>query len=141
MLIQNLPPDERRQYRQGDFGLYCKVEPDDPEQEELKKKYESSGTFGYVGRGICQHCGIVFYWVDKGKHGIVRKYCSGRCANDAYILRRKARHKAALQRICPVCGKTFVAKRTDSVYCEGACRQKAYRQRSKTVTDSRLQDI
>lgn len=34
--------------------------------------------------------------------------------------------------ICKGCGKTFIPKRSDALYCSNACRQWAYRQ---SVTD------
>ena len=63
------------------------------------------------------------------------KYCSARCANDAYIAWR--REKAAKKRIsadkCCVCGEVVVQNGTKiSLYCSNGCKQKAYRERVKS---------
>jgi hypothetical protein len=46
---------------------------------------------------------------------------------------RYATDVPAAQRTCEVCGSDFYG-RADAAYCSAACRQKAYRQRSRTAT-------
>lgn len=55
---------------------------------------------------ICAFCGKVFY-----ARTPKAKYCSYRCTNDAYITKRKQRKKLEREKICPVCGKPFQAKK------------------------------
>ena len=76
----------------------------------------------------CVHCGDSFKGITSAK------YCSDRCVNDAYIIRR--RERAQLRRAnaqnCVMCdasveqGDGCVKIR---LYCSNACKQKAYRQR------------
>lgn len=53
---------------------------------------------------------------------------------NAYLTRRKEKKNIERDKICPMCGIRFHAKRKDSLYCSPACKQKAYRQ-NKNVTD------
>lgn len=105
------------------------------EQEKLKRKYESEWNDVYgVHKCTCFVCGTVFYTkLERGK------YCSYRCRNDGYIMRRKQRHEQALIKKCSVCGIEFKAKRTDAKYCSCACKQSAYRKAH--VTDKGLSEI
>ena len=62
------------------------------------------------------------------------KYCSARCANDAYIAWR--RDKIAKKRNtadkCTVCGIEITQNGAKiSLYCSNSCKQKAYRARIK----------
>jgi hypothetical protein len=64
------------------------------------------------------------------------RFCNYRCRAHYYnapaAARRKAqRLKARQGRTCEVCAKEFTPKRSDAKTCSGACKQKAYRQRSK----------
>jgi hypothetical protein len=53
--------------------------------------------------------------------------CGQRCAARAATVRRRVRHEP---RACPVCGADFTPRRSDARYCSGACRQRAYRERT-----------
>lgn len=140
MLMQNLPAEERKTYKRGDYVLYDdRPAPDDPDQIRLKKRYteERAGdtppAFYKVARGICSYCGREFYqWTHLYYGRQSWKYCSIRCRNDAYTNRRRQRHKAAMNKTCTVCGRKYTAKRIDSMYCGTACKQKAYRQARKS---------
>ena len=83
--------------------------------------------------GECQWCGgRLRKWKRLRADGLpVKQYCSGRCSIDAYIERRRLRRSAAREKTCGVCGTAFTAKRRDAKTCSKACKQKAYRQRSK----------
>ena len=62
------------------------------------------------------------------------KYCSARCANDAYIAwrRKKAVEKRNAADKCCVCGATIIQNGAKiSLYCSNGCKQKAYRERVK----------
>jgi len=66
----------------------------------------------------CEHCGTTMMW---GNYT--------RCCNRCY--QRHLRATRAAQRpahIC-ACGKQFKPKRSDTIYCSAACKQRAYRQR------------
>ncbi|WP_295630366.1 hypothetical protein [uncultured Mitsuokella sp.] len=75
----------------------------------------------------CAVCGTMF--TPKNK---VQKYCSDACARKAargnqrrYEQRRAATYKAKppeeRTKVCPVCGKTFIAERESKVYCSNEC--------------------
>jgi len=77
----------------------------------------------------CAVCGDSF--LSDRPHG---KYCSLRCSNDAYILRRRKRvdKKRAEALVCVVCDKP-ISQEIGKIrwYCSNACKQKAYRLRKK----------
>lgn len=113
MLMQYLDADERGNYEQGSFVGYTK---------EQTKYRDVGDDWGGVVR--CAYCG------DEMPNAYGRRYCSQRCANDAYMARRRDRQKEQRSKVCPVCGKHFEAERKSAVYCSRACKQKAYRRRS-----------
>lgn len=108
--------------------LYGKNVYDD--QEGLKAEYETQQKEGNTYRYLpvlkvpCAYCGDPFYTKNTN-----RKYCSSRCANDAYMARRKASKQIEREKICRICGKHFTGKSKATIYCSDACKQKAYRQR------------
>ena len=54
---------------------------------------------------------------------------------DVLTARLKARERFRTRRsICPICGREYRPKRTDQIYCRGACRQRAYRRRHGLIT-------
>lgn len=74
----------------------------------------------------CAHCGKEF---DAKPMQI---YCSDRCADRAYQEHRKKRlaltstryidkPESERTKVCPVCGKSFVAERESKVYCSNEC--------------------
>lgn len=140
-------------------------QPNSEQQQKLKQLYEAdtyfeytdykgdlhtghheSYCYDYFGNAIkwrngvsiakCAHCGQEYYIKVVGGRRIIKKYCSDRCANDAYIVRRRQRQHDARRKICAVCGKVFDAKRKDAIYCSNACRQAHYR----NVTNTRYAD-
>jgi hypothetical protein len=84
----------------------------------------------------CEVCGREFAWV--GGQLQVRPYgvrprprprrhiCSTICAREHRRQLRRIQHE---QRKCAGCGDPFTPKRADSIYCSGACRTRAYRER------------
>ncbi len=68
--------------------------------------------YTYVKKLTCKHCGEVFY-----AHKYRARYCSYRCANDAFIARRKMRREKAREKVCAYCKQPFKAKRKDAKYC------------------------
>jgi len=128
MLLPYLTPEDRKNYKQGDYIMYDKEYSRYDDQEELKARYEREQErpeyCRYVVKASCAYCGDTFYTMN-----IQQKYCSGRCVNDAYMARRKARKEAEREKVCPVCGKHFTGKSKATIYCSDACKQKAYRQR------------
>lgn len=122
MLMQYLDADDRKSYRRGDFVLYTK------EQSRYGRTTDGGDPKEYQdGVTHCAYCG------EEIPNAFRRKYCSARCANDAYMERRRERQMAERSKVCPVCGCRFEAKRKDSVYCSDSCRQKAYRQRKEPL--------
>lgn len=77
----------------------------------------------------CWWCGRNFT-----SHYPLSRWCSGRCANDAYIKRRRERRAAAREKVCEICGEPFTATRADAKTCSARCKQRAYRQRHMQPT-------
>lgn len=92
--------------------------------EEEYEKYKDSPFLGPYKKE-CEYCGETFYAFYP-----LRKYCSYRCKNDAYIERRKERKKKARKKTCEYCGKEFQAGRVDAKYCSSKCRVYAWRDRN-----------
>ena len=97
-------------------------------QKEYELEQENPRYYMPVLKVPCKYCGGIFY-----TRNVQRMYCSGRCINDAYMDRRKARQEAAREKVCPVCGKSFTAKSKAAIYCGQACKQKQYRKNAKTL--------
>ncbi len=76
---------------------------------------------------ICEHCGKGF---SVRRREQSRRYCGGECVRLARIARAAEKRGT---RTCTTCGEDFTPKRSDSTYCSGKCRQKAYRQRGSAV--------
>lgn len=54
---------------------------------------------------------------------------------DVLAARIDARERFRARRsVCPICGREYRPKRTDQIYCRGACRQRAYRRRHGLIT-------
>ena len=64
----------------------------------------------------CKYCGNEIT-------GTGKVYCSRACRNRANP--RQAKETAKLEKVCEVCGKTFMAKRRDRLYCSKNCNWKA----------------
>jgi hypothetical protein len=58
-------------------------------------------------------------------------FCSARCGWSHHNGIRSERSARAREKVCEVCEEPFTAKRVDAKTCSPACKQKAYRQRSK----------
>jgi hypothetical protein len=76
----------------------------------------------------CWYCGKVFY-----SFYPLRRYCSYRCRNNAYVDRRKKKREIKREKICLHCGQLFKAKRRDAKYCSGGCRVQAHRDRERWI--------
>ena len=65
-----------------------------------------------------------------------RVYCSDACRKRYGRKRYATEHKERTEheRACEVCGRTFLARRSDARTCSAACRQRAYRLRASTST-------
>lgn len=138
MLLSYLIPEERKNYKQGDYIGYDKAHSQYDDQEELKARYEREQEkpeyYRYVLKASCAYCGDTFYTMN-----IRQKYCSWRCSNDAYMERRRLRKHAECEKVCPVCGKPFIGKTKATVYCSAACKQKQYRQNKSATSNLKEQ--
>lgn len=69
---------------------------------------------------ICEHCGKELVFKKKGNK---RKFCSNKCRNRHFYVTDKYgyfnRHKINLNKICPICGKHFIAKNIRKICCYG----------------------
>jgi hypothetical protein len=63
-----------------------------------------------------------------------RVFCSDECRYTWHNSERSRRTEAGRVKVCEVCGRDFVAGNSSGRYCSGACRQRAYRQRSSHGT-------
>lgn len=84
----------------------------------------------------CQHCRAMFL-----SRNSVRRYCSIRCSNDAYILRRRGRAKRPPRRLCAYCGKEFQPKRRDAKFCTTSHRVLAYLQSKRASASADLMAV
>ena len=101
------------------------------ENQDLLKSWYDRGR-GATRKIICGGCGRIFYTQSEKK-----MYCRPyRCGNIANNRRQKEKRIQARSNLtCEYCGGIYNAKRKDSRYCCNACRQKAYRNRVKTVVE------
>ena len=81
----------------------------------------------------CKVCGDTFL-----ARTASAQICSGRCRNDIYIARRRARLAAKRQKSCAVCGIAFASGRSDGKFCSSKCKQADYR---KNVTVNSLAEL
>jgi hypothetical protein len=97
-------------------------------QETLKWLWKKSGyDTSACYKIICRSCGKTFF-----RRRPDARYCSYRCTNDSYMLRRKQRKEIEREKRCPICRNQFHAKRKDTLYCSARCKQQAYRNRVVT---------
>ena len=85
---------------------------------------------GRFYKTACAVCGDIFKCCMPPP---ISKYCSARCANDAYIAQRRERmeQKRAAATQCVACGIPIQqAGAKISLYCSNRCKQKAYRERA-----------
>ena len=90
--------------------------------------------YGTTGRA-CVGCGRPVH----NLHDLIyrrHRFCSEVCQSKAVaaVARDRRRQKRGLTRCCDQCGESYEPNRADALFCSGACRQKAYRQRSLRVT-------
>lgn len=76
---------------------------------------------------ICQTCGKSFIANNKEIKRGNAKYCSLSCA-------AKAPKSLQYETICKHCGKSFMSARKNTKYCSDSCKQKNYRERSKSIS-------
>jgi hypothetical protein len=80
----------------------------------------------------CEFCGEIFY-----SKSSKRKYCSYRCGNDAWIIRRREYNKQKRNKVCLFCKTSFTAKSRKAIFCCSAHRVAFFRQQKKR-NDSKL---
>src|SRR5215212_2878966 len=88
----------------------------------------------------CHYCGRKMVFVTETKYNTPytrRAYCSDAC-RDASGERVKRERAARHRVVCEVCATLFISTRNDARTCSPACRQKAYRQRSRCVRTLRM---
>jgi hypothetical protein len=132
----------------------------DPREPVWRERVASARDFfgrqTYWLAPVCEQCKPVFdrHWYGDDRHheaepcgGCGRPvhnlfstqwrkltFCCEDCHHIASLKAvRGKRSKARGHRTCECCGKTFVPKRADARFCSGACKQRAYRQRSLRI--------
>jgi hypothetical protein len=78
----------------------------------------------------CRHCGRPVFLNNRRKkpRHIV---CGMECRNAVYYASAHRMPKSSTQG-CLFCGNQFSTRRSDARYCSSACRQKSYRQRTRS---------
>lgn len=93
----------------------------------------AEGPEGYYEARPCMGCGRTVNTPWHRAHSKITACCEDCRDKAALAAARAVRRKARGHPICPECQETFEPTRSDSKFCSGACRQKAYRKR---VADS-----
>jgi hypothetical protein len=81
----------------------------------------------------CQHCGRPVH-VDRHRNHLRYFVCSDQCrvaiynANARQKLKERGKRPVPKQP-CVICGEPFTPKRSDAIYCSGACKQRGYRRK------------
>ena len=73
---------------------------------------------------ICPVCGKVFETIYKAK-----VYCSGECAQENALRKKRANWNKPHSAVCPVCGVEFIWTGKRRRYCSKTCYRKANRER------------
>jgi hypothetical protein len=107
--------------RGAELGAHCeKCRPDDRE---------------YYSLGPCANCGRAVNTSEQRWRPRLWSFCSEKCQrlhlsiHQATLARQRRAEARGATRVCADCGEHFEPVRADSLYCSGACRQKAYRKR------------
>lgn len=83
----------------------------------------------------CVHCGGEFEIADDNSRSKKREYCSDRCKNRARDMRKKG-VPVVIEKVCVECGKTYIAKRHDSVTCGRDCNCERNKKRAKAAGEA-----
>ena len=85
------------------------------------------------GKSWCRGCERPFGLFRRGGVGWKRDGLCYRCAHEEDLKAARERRRAhRANRSCPQCGAIFTPSRSDGRYCKPACRQRAYRERSRS---------
>lgn len=76
----------------------------------------------------CRHCGEYFEVDESNHHERKREYCSNLCRNREHD-KRKNGGPVRIEKVCVECGKTYIARRCDSVTCGRECNYERNRKR------------
>ena len=74
---------------------------------------------------ICLHCGKEFFV----NHRKRKDYCNDQCRENFYY--QKYKKVAPTVKICPICGKEFMARNMHYKYCGELCKKVAHCERVK----------
>ena len=77
----------------------------------------------------CAHCARPVFVLPRRVPG--RPFCSPRCRSLLQSARRRRERAEPRPRTCDACGAAFTPPRKDGRYCSPACRQRAYRHRTR----------
>lgn len=80
----------------------------------------------------CRHCGGDFEVDGTNHHERKREYCSKLCRNREHD-KRKNGGPVMIEKVCVECGKTYIARRCDSVTCGRECN---YERNKKRVREA-----
>jgi hypothetical protein len=105
-------------------GYSCK-DCADKQQRDNPRQYDRTRK--------CQYCCRVVHLLERSEQGRSdRFWCSHDCEwSEAAAIAKQRRHLQRATVECETCSRQFVQVRTDSRFCSGACRQKAYRRRQQ----------
>ena len=117
---------------QEDYSKYYKLEEEAYIAEQALLLYELEHDFSLPAILNCWNCNGQFL-----TKIATERYCSQYCRRKGKAKIKKTRRLNKLSgRVCPVCSKTFDAKRGNNLFCSKACKQKNYRANKKTQGDS-----
>lgn len=80
----------------------------------------------------CRHCGSDFEVDGTNHHERKIEYCSNLCRHRAHHA-RKMGGPVMIEKVCQECGKTYIARRCDSVTCSRECNYERNRKRVKAA--------
>lgn len=104
------------------------LEPFDEEEEIKRARRNVLLGWGEVHGSECFGCGRRLFHRRHLHSNRKHVACCLRCQRRAWRGQRFDQQTA----VCEACGKAFKRQRSDSRYCSGACRQKAYRERIRS---------
>lgn len=124
--------DPKKYKSQEEYDKYRKLEKEGFIAEQALLLYELEHDFSLPSIMNCWNCEGQFLTKIP-----TERYCSNFCRRKEKAEFKKTRRLEKLSgKICPVCSKTFDAKRENNVFCSKACKQKNYRKSKQNLGDS-----
>ena len=91
---------------------------------------ESCKPKRWLDHGKCDTCSREVYFPYRNFYRR-HVFCTQKCEKNHYGKVQREKRLKNRQKKCNQCGKAFTATRSDTRFCNAACKQKAYRQRGR----------